>query len=160
VLIPAQIFISLFFVIGRNFFFVPSTALQELEWHFFFAIVFLTLGGALLADRHVRVDVLRQRLPDRARASIEIVGFFVALLPFCLAVTYFGSIAAWDSYWVGERSRAGMGLPRRWIIKAVIPFGSSLLLLAGMVVTARNVALLGGNNSNAEGSARPPGMLP
>jgi len=111
VLIPAQILVSLVFVVGRNFFSLPATALQELEWHFFAAAVFLTLGAALLADRHVRVDVLRQRLSERARARVEIVGFLLSLLPFCAAVTYSGAIAAWDVFWIGEGSGTRIGLP-------------------------------------------------
>lgn len=159
-LIPAQIIVSLFYVIGRKFFHVPSTSLQELEWHFFFALVFLTLGGALLADRHVRVDILRQRLSNHALAKIEIVGFVVALLPFCLAVTYFGTIAAWDSFLVGERAHAARGLPWRWIIKSIVPLGCFLLLLAGMVVTARNIALLRGTANDAVSPVASPGGLP
>jgi TRAP-type mannitol/chloroaromatic compound transport system permease small subunit len=142
ILIPAQVVVSLVYVLGRRFLLVPVTALQELEWHFFFALVFLTLGAALLADRHVRIDILRQRISIRARARIEIAGFVIGLLPFCLAVVYFGSLAAWDSYLVGEASAAALGLPWRWVVKSMVPIGGVLLLAAGVVVTARNVATL------------------
>src|SRR5690606_23260234 len=132
VLIPGQIVVSLTYLLGSRAFRFPITPLQELEWHFFFALVFLSLGAALVADQHVRIDVLRSRFSERWRARIEIAGFFLALLPFCLAIIYFGAQSAWDAFHSAERSRAALGLPHRWIIKSTIPIGGILLLLAGL----------------------------
>jgi len=142
VLIPAQILVSLSYLVGRRIFNVPVTPLQELEWHFFFTLVFLTLGAALLADRHVRIDILRARLGERARAYIEIAGFVFALLPAAASLIYFGGQFAWESYLTGENSRAALGLPWRWIVKSMIPVGGLLLLAAGLVLTARNLSIL------------------
>ncbi|MFH1346372.1 MAG: TRAP transporter small permease subunit [Pseudomonadota bacterium] len=141
-LIPGQVLVSLTYLLGSRLLKIPLTPLQELEWHFFFALVFLTLGSALLADHHVRIDILRARFPERIRARIEIAGFLLALLPFCLAVIYFGALSAWDAFLSGERSRAALGLPYRWIIKSMVPLGGLLLLLAGCAVTARNFEVL------------------
>lgn len=141
-LLPAQIVLSAGSVIARRFFHFQLTPVQELEWHLFFALVFLTLGSAYLADRHVRIDIVRDRMSERTRALIEIGGFFLALLPFSLIVLYLGSLPVWDAFMLGERSRAPLGLSHRWIIKSMIPIGALLLLLAGLVVTFRNVKLL------------------
>ena len=51
-LIPAQILVGVSYLTGRKLSQFSITPLQELEWHFFFILVFLTLGAALLADRH------------------------------------------------------------------------------------------------------------
>ena len=142
VLLPIQIVLSVGYVVARQFLHFQLTPFQELEWHLFFALVFLTLGSASLADRHVRIDIVRDRMSERTRAAIEIFGFFLALLPFTLIILYLGSISAWDTFIIGERSRAPLGLPYRWIIKSFIPVGALLLLLAGVVVTARNFKLL------------------
>lgn len=142
VLIPGQIVVSLTYLLGSRVFRFPITPLQELEWHFFFALVFLSLGAALVADQHVRIDVLRSRFSERWRARIEIAGFLLALLPFCLAIIYFGTQSAWDAFVSAERSRAALGLPHRWIIKSTVPIGGLLLLLAGLAVTARSFAVL------------------
>lgn len=142
VLLPAQIVLSAGAVVARRFFHFQLTPVQELEWHLFFALVFLTLGSTYLADRHVRIDILRDRMSGRTRAIIEIGGFFLALLPFSLIVLYLGTIPAWDAFIMGERSRAALGLSHRWIIKSMIPVGAFLLLLAGLVVTFRNLKLL------------------
>lgn len=142
VLIPAQIVLGAGYVIARQFFHFQLTPLQELEWHFFFALVFLTLGAAYLADRHVRIDIARDRLSERARAIIEISGFFIAVVPFCLIVFIVGAEAAWGAWVTGEHSRAPLGLGKRWIIKSTIPIGALLLFLAGCVVTGRNLQVL------------------
>lgn len=142
VLLPTQIVLSVGYVVARKFWNFQLTPLQELEWHLFFGLVFLTLGSAYLADRHVRIDILRDRMSERLRALIEIAGFFLALVPFCTIVIYLGTSFAWDSFIIGEHSRAPLGLPYRWIVKSLIPVGALLLLLAGFVVTVRNVSVV------------------
>ena len=137
VLLPLQILVGVAYVVGRQLFTIQLTPLQELEWHLFFAAVFLCLGAAYLADRHVRIDVVRERFAPRTRAKVEIAGFFLALLPFCVAMIYFGTEAALAAFAGGERSRAGLGLSHRWIIKSFVPVGGMLLLTAGLVVTTR-----------------------
>ena len=134
--------ISVGHIIGRRLFAFSGTPLQELEWHLFVASIFFCFGLAYLADRHVRIDILRDRLGAASRARIEVVGFFIAILPFCLVTIYFGTEYAVDSFEMGERSRAALGLPHRWIIKSVIPLGALFLLFAGIVVASRNITVL------------------
>lgn len=141
-LLPAQLAVSTSYVVGRQIWAFPGTAMQELEWHFFMTLVFLTLGLAYLDDRHVRIDVLRDRFGPRLKAWIEVVGVVVALVPFCVVVIYLGSRAAWQSFLVGEASHAALGLPYRWIVRSVVPLGALFLLAAGGVVAARNVETL------------------
>ena len=140
--IPGQIVVAVSYIVGRQFFLLPGTRMQELEWHFFVALVFMSFGMALLADRHVRIDIARHRMSERSRAMIEIIGFFIAVLPFCILLVYLGTANAWAAFWLGERSPAALGLPSRWIVKSTFPIGALLLLLAGAVVTSRNVAIL------------------
>ena len=156
VLLPMQIVLGVGYVIARKFLSFQLTPFQELEWHLFFALVFLTLGSAYLADRHVRIDIVRDRLSERTRAVIEIGGFLLALLPFCLIIVYLGTLTTWDAFIIGERSRAPLGLSDRWIIKAMIPIGALLLLLAGTVVATRNLKLLGQSRRAGPSSTRAP----
>ncbi len=152
VLIPAQIVVALTNIVGRQFFIFTGTPLQELEWHLFVGLVFMMLGFTYLSDRHVRIDVLRERMSRRTRAWVEIVGFCVALLPFCLVIIYFGTDAAWRAFESGERSGASLGLPHRWIIKSTIPIGFSLLLMAGITIVVKNAALLMKSNDKTPAS--------
>lgn len=140
-LIPL-IVVSVYDIVGRQFFNTGSTRLQELEWHFFLALVMLSLGSAYVADAHVRIDLVRDRLAPRARAWIEVLGCVSIIVPFCLLLIVYGGELALGALATGERSRAALGLPMRWIIMSTLPFGGLLLLLAGLSTAVRSGAFL------------------
>lgn len=151
-LIPL-ILVSVYDIIGRQFFNTGSTRLQELEWHFFLALVMLCLGYAYVRDTHVRIDLLRTWFHPRTRSWIELLGCLFVLLPFCLLLIVYGGETAYQSFATMERSRAPLGLPFRWIIKATVPAGGLVLLLAGLSIAARNALHLAGRApSGAHGS--------
>jgi len=140
-LIPL-IAVSVYDMIGRQFFHVGSTRLQELEWHFFLAVVMLGLGYSYLRDAHVRIDILRDRLKLRTRAWIELFSCLLVLIPFCMVLIVHGGELTLNSFDTMERARAPLGLPMRWIIKSALPVGGLLLLLAGLSVATRNAMFL------------------
>jgi TRAP-type mannitol/chloroaromatic compound transport system permease small subunit len=142
-LIPL-IAVSVYDMIGRQFFNVGSTRLQELEWHFFLALVMLSLGYAYLRDAHVRIDLFRDRLPLRTRAWIELFGYLLIVVPFCVVLVVHGGRFTLASFDTSEGARAPLGLPMRWIIKSALPVGGILLLLAGLSVAIRNAMFLAG----------------
>ena len=142
IMLPLLIGVSVYDIVGRQFYNTGSTRLQELEWHLFVGLVLASIGYAYLRDAHVRIDVLRDRASDRTKAIVEAFGYVLALVPFCLVVIVYGSQLAWIGFVSDERSRAALGLPMRWIIKSTLPLGSLLLLLAGTSVFVRNVLFL------------------
>jgi TRAP-type mannitol/chloroaromatic compound transport system permease small subunit len=130
---------------------IGSVALQELQWHLF-ALVFL-LGAAytLKHEDHVRIDLIYQShwLTDQHRAWINFLGGIFLLIPFCLLVIIaswpFVSAAinytlAFNDSWpfisvtihYAEGSPDPGGLPYRFLLKAAIPIGFSLLMLQGL----------------------------
>lgn len=136
--------ITVFDVITRRFFVLGSTKLQELEWHFHTILFMFALGYAYLKDAHVRIDLVRERLPERAQWWLELLGCLLFLLPYCLLVTYF-SYDFWErSFLQGEGSSSATGLPYRWAIKAALPLGFTLLGLAGLAVALRKIVELFG----------------
>jgi TRAP-type mannitol/chloroaromatic compound transport system permease small subunit len=126
---------------GRPF---ESTVIQELEWHFHTALFTLVLGYGLVRNRHVRVDLVREKLNFRTQASIEFLGLTLFMIPYCLIVGYFASIFAWDSLLVGEKSASTVGLSYRWIIKSVLVLGLFTALVAGIAVWLQTVLVLFG----------------
>ncbi len=130
VFLPGLIATSIFDITTRRFLQLGSTPLQELTWHFFFACVMFGIGYAYIADKHVRVDIVRERLPPRWQFRIERTLLIVLLIPFSLILLWFGIRMTWISYLQGEGSRASLGLSARWIIKSTLPIGAFLLLLA------------------------------
>jgi TRAP-type mannitol/chloroaromatic compound transport system permease small subunit len=109
-----------------------STRLQELEWHLHTVLFLLCLGWAYVKGAHVRIDVLRDRLGRRAREWIEAIGVILLLLPFAALVFWYGIDFTATSYAQNEASASGGGLSHRWIIKAMLPAGLLLLMLAGI----------------------------
>ena len=121
-----------------------STIIQEFEWHFHTALFTLVLGYGVVRNRHVRVDLVREKLPFRKQAWIEFLGLTFFLIPYCLLVGYFATIFAYDSFMVAEKSASTVGLSYRWIIKSVLVFGILTALLAGIAVWLQSLLVLFG----------------
>ena len=154
----ALVLVTVFDVITRNFSqsdwgllrdavaeqqaWLGSTRLQELEWHLHTVLFAFCLGWAYLAGAHVRIDVVRDRLPARARAWIEIAGIALLLLPFCALTIHFSLDFVARSFAQGEGSASAAGLPHRWIVKSALPLGFALLALAGIARLAQAIASL------------------
>lgn len=124
--------------------FLPSTKLQELEWHIHAFLFLLCLGFTYVRNGHVRVELVRDSLKPRTRAWIELLGCLFFLLPYCAIVGWFAYgdfVKAWE---INESSSAMTGLPWRWIVKGCLPVGFFFLGLAGLSVLLRHVVYLFG----------------
>ncbi len=116
-------------------------ALQELEWHLFAMIFLLGAAYTLKHDEHVRVDVIYQskRLGERGRAWIDLLGSLFFLIPFCLLVISGSLPFVANAYRMQEGSPDPGGLPYRYLLKAMIIVGFSLLLLQGIAMMIRSL---------------------
>ena len=137
VFLPGLILTSIFDITTRRFLQLGSTPLQELTWHFFFGCAMFSLGFTYIRDRHVRVDILRERLSPRARALVERVLLVALLIPISLVLVWFGARMAWISWLQDEGSAAALGLSSRWVVKSALPIGALLLFLAACWRLAR-----------------------
>lgn len=124
--------VVIFDVVTRRFLVLGSTKLQELEWHIHTFLFCFTLGAGYVRNVHVRVDLVRERLGPRSQALIEILGILFLLLPFLALMIHYGYAFALKAYVEGEVSSAGTGLGHRWVVKAFVPAGLCLLLLAAI----------------------------
>lgn len=143
--IPLMLVI-VFDVVTRKFFAqsmgMISSKLQDLEWHLNGIIIMVLMSYGYLADTHVRIELIRDRLSTQARAWIEVVGILVLMVPFCLLMIYFGYDFAERSFLQQEQSAAMTGLGQRWMIKAIIPAGFALALLATFSLMLKCVLFL------------------
>ncbi|PLX71631.1 MAG: C4-dicarboxylate ABC transporter permease [Azoarcus sp.] len=128
-------------VLLRYVFSWSPVAAQELEWHLISPIALLGMAYAVYHRADVRVDFIYDRLGARSQAVIDLVSGV-----FTLAV---GVIIAWlavpyvmQAYDIGEVSPDPGGLPMRYLVKAFIPLGFSLLALQGLIDTLRAAATL------------------
>ena len=121
-----------------------NVALQELEWHLF-AMVFL-LGAAytLKQGGHVRVDILFLSLSDKTKAWIDFLCTFIFLIPFAVMVIVSTQGFIVNSWAVREVSPDPGGLPARYLLKAMIPLGFSLLVVQGISEACKNLMIIVG----------------
>ena len=124
-------------VILRYAFGEGRVELEEIQWHFYSLGFLIGLSYAYTADRHIRVDVLRERFSSRFTAWIELYGTIFLLLPFILLVVFYAIPFVIASIDLAERSQAPGGLPYRWAIKAALPLGFLLLLASTLARFSR-----------------------
>ncbi|MDE0061646.1 MAG: TRAP transporter small permease subunit [Gammaproteobacteria bacterium] len=127
---------------------------EEIQWHIYAAGFLLGLGYALQADAHIRVDVLHERFPPGLKAWIELYGLLLLALPFILVMLVYSAPFVRASFELGEVSVSPGGLPYRWAIKAMLPLGFALLLLAALSRLSRvwTFLFLGSGGDNGSGS--------
>ena len=126
------IFIIILQVVLRYGFRHGLVIFEELQWHLYAIGVMFGLSFAQVKDSHIRVDILHMRFSERTQRIFEILGILFLLLPFCWVVFYSSLDFLFDSWRVGERSDAPLGLCCRWVIKAVIPISIGMLGLAAI----------------------------
>lgn len=116
--------------------------LEELQWHFYAIAFMFGLSYAVMTDSHVGMDLVYGRLATRTQCYLDIFGLLFLLLPFAALICY-QSLPFWyESFRLGEGSAAPLGLPFRWMIKAVIPLSFALLVLAAISRLLRTIAAL------------------
>ena len=111
-----------------------STLLQELEWTFHVCTFTLVLGYGYIHNRHVRVDLVREKLEFRKQAWIEFFGVSLFMIPYCLIVGWFAVQYSYDAFTTSEQSASLVGLSHRWAIKSILVFGLAVAALAGFAV--------------------------
>ncbi len=120
---------------------------QELEWHLFAFIFLMGAGYTLLHDAHVRVDIIYQRLSPRGQAWVNLLGVVFFLIPGCLMVIVTSYKFVYNSWSMLEGSPDPGGIPLRFLIKAVLPVGFSLLLLQGISMGIHSLMQLLGHEA-------------
>jgi TRAP-type mannitol/chloroaromatic compound transport system permease small subunit len=97
----------------------------------------LGVAPTYLAGEHVKVDIFFEKMDNRARALVEICGFYVLLVPVCTAVIWrsqsFVSFA-WQSL---EGSTNSGGIKGIYILKTALCVLFIMLLIQGLSVALR-----------------------
>jgi TRAP-type mannitol/chloroaromatic compound transport system permease small subunit len=142
-----------------------SNAWLEMQW-VLFGLVFLWCSPwTLIANEHIRIDIVNSYFPKRLRDWIDVFGHVVFLIPFCVVMIvtglpfarrsapswqeFFGSFSAsplnWPSEFLrsGEQSLSAGGLPQ-WPAKMLVPLAFALLLAQGVSELIKRIAILQG----------------
>jgi TRAP-type mannitol/chloroaromatic compound transport system permease small subunit len=113
---------------ARYLFSSGSTALQELEWHFFDVVILLSIAYALKHNAHVRVDIFYDKFSPKVQTFVNIISIIFFILPLSFLILYTGIGFVELSFTQQEMSSDPGGLTHRWIVKSLMPL--SFLLLA------------------------------
>ena len=135
----AVVFAVLYEVIARGVF-GQATIWANETTIYLSAVAYLVSGGYALAHRrHVRIDVLYERLAPRTRAKLDFFtfAFFVIYMG---ALVWVGSTLAWGSFLEAEGTGTPWN-PRIWPVKFAIPLAGLLLLLQGIANLLRDLGV-------------------
>jgi TRAP-type mannitol/chloroaromatic compound transport system permease small subunit len=124
-------------VVLRFVFGIGRIELEELQWHLYAAGFLMGIVACASKDRHVRVDVLREKMSPRLRDWIDLYGILLLQIPFLTLVFVSALPFVADSFSVGERSASAGGLPFRWLLKSMLPFTFALLFVTTFLQLAR-----------------------
>jgi len=139
-------------VIMRYFFRAGSIAMQEMEWHLFSVIILLGVAYTLKEDGHVRVDLIYDRLNDKKKAMINMIGVITFILPIALLIGVGSIDYVLEAYTSGEQSGDPGGLTNRWIVKSLIPLSFFLLIITSIGFFIRNLNVYKGLHQFNESS--------
>ena len=131
--------------------------LQELYVWMHGAIIMLGAAYTLLHDDHVRIDIFYRSASERSKAWVNLICSLVFLLPTIAVVGWFifpYVLLSWERF---ETSREAGGMQGLFIWKTTMMFFCILLLLQGIALLLKSIAVLFGplrlniKNSNETG---------
>ena len=114
---------------ARYLFSAGSTALQELEWHFFDVVILLSISYTLRNNSHVRVDIFYDKFSLKTKSIINLIAGVFFILPLSFLIIYIGVGFVELSFIQHEASSDPGGLKYRWIVKSLMPLAFILLSL-------------------------------
>ncbi|MEP7181570.1 MAG: TRAP transporter small permease subunit [Betaproteobacteria bacterium] len=127
----------------RKIFNYSSNSFLEIQWYLFSLIFLFCAGYTLKHNEHVRIDIITGRLSARARASIDIFGTLVFLLPMAALLMYLSWPVFVDAWTRHEVSTNAGGLII-WPARLMVPIGFLLLILQGLSELIKRIAFLKG----------------
>lgn len=137
----------------RKIFDTSSNSWLELQWVLFSIVFLLCSPWTLLANEHIRIDIVNNLFPSWLRNLIDVVGHAFFLLPLCIVMVTTGIPFFVKSAAINEQSWNAGGLPQ-WPAKSLIMIGFSLLLVQACSELVKRVAVMRGLIDDPYGSTR------
>lgn len=121
-------------VVLRYLFAIGFVELQNLITYLFAIFCTLTVPLALRTNRHVRVDVYRERLANSTARHLDNLAILFFLMPvFGLALFHAMPIVRY-SWSIFEGSRDTGGLPGYFIVLTALPITCVLMIVQGVAI--------------------------
>lgn len=141
--ILAAVVVSAVNAIVRKTFDTSSNSWLELQWVLFGIVFLLCSPWTLLANEHIRIDIVNNLLPTAVRNWIDVIGHALFLLPLTIVMVYTGVPFFYRSYAIDEQSGNAGGLPQ-WPAKGLIMIGFALLFFQGISELIKRIAVMRG----------------
>ncbi|WP_245416894.1 TRAP transporter small permease subunit [Undibacter mobilis] len=142
-LILAAVLVSAINAVIRKLFDISSNSWLELQWVLFGVVFLLCSPWTLLANEHIRIDIVNSMMPKRVRNWIDVVGHALFLAPWCIIMIITGLPFFWRSAMINEQSGNAGGLPQ-WPSKSLVLLGFTLLLVQGLSELIKRLAVMRG----------------
>lgn len=140
-LILAAVVVSAANASVRKIFDTSSNSWLELQWVLFSIVFLLCSPWTLLANEHIRIDIVNNMFPKRVRDSIDVIGHAVFLLPLCVIMLITGIPFFLKSILLNEQSGNAGGLPQ-WPAKSLVMIGFAMLLVQGLSELVKRIAVM------------------
>lgn len=127
----------------RKVFDTSSNAWLELQWVLFSIVFLLCASWTLLANEHIRIDIVNNLLSRRTRNAIELVGHTLFLLPLTIVMMVTSLPFFMRSFEIREQSMNAGGLPQ-WPAKSLIFIGFTMLFFQGISELIKRIAVMQG----------------
>jgi TRAP-type mannitol/chloroaromatic compound transport system permease small subunit len=140
-LILAAVLVSAVNASVRKIFDMSSNSWLELQWVLFSMVFLLCSPWTLLANEHIRIDIVNNVLPKRVRDSIDVIGHAFFLLPLTIVMIITGIPFFLRSFEINEQSGNAGGLPQ-WPSKALIMIAFTMLFVQGLSELIKRIAVM------------------
>jgi TRAP-type mannitol/chloroaromatic compound transport system permease small subunit len=140
-LILAAVLVSAVNASVRKIFDTSSNSWLELQWVLFSIVFLLCSPWTLLANEHIRIDIVNNALPKRVRDSIDVIGHAFFLLPLTIVMIITGIPFFYRSFEINEQSGNAGGLPQ-WPSKALVMIAFAMLLIQGLSELVKRIAVM------------------
>jgi TRAP-type mannitol/chloroaromatic compound transport system permease small subunit len=129
-------------VVQRYLFSTTHLWMQDLYVWLNGAMFTAVAGFALLRNDHVRVDIFYRPASLRTKATIDLIGVVLFLLPFCWIVWIYGWPFVARSWRIHEGSANIGGMQGLYILKTFILVFAVLVALQGIAMALRSILVL------------------
>ena len=140
-LILAAVVVSAVNATVRKIFDTSSNSWLELQWVLFSIVFLLCSPWTLLANEHIRIDIVNNMLPKWLRNTIDAVGHAFFLLPLTIIMILTGIPFFLRSVEINEQSGNAGGLPQ-WPSKALIMIAFAMLFIQGISELVKRIAVM------------------
>jgi TRAP-type mannitol/chloroaromatic compound transport system permease small subunit len=142
-LVVAAVVVSAANATVRKVFDTSSNAWLELQWYLFSIVFLMCASWTLLANEHIRIDIVNGLFPKRLRDWIDVFGHLFFLIPFTLVMIVTGWPFFHASFRVNEVSTNAGGL-LVWPIKLLVPVAFTFLFFQGVSELIKRIAVIRG----------------